>query len=81
MTIDFSPGWALTDELDDGLDFNVPVLLSRETGEAYKADDIIMSDPSMGSVPAVRVVDQFLREMKRELTAEETTLLRKVFLG
>lgn len=81
MTIDFSTGWVLTDELDNGLDFNVPVLLSRETGEAYKADDIVMAVPSLGSVPAVRIVDHFLKGIKRELTEGETALIRKFFVG
>jgi hypothetical protein len=81
MTIEFSTRWVLTDESNGGSNFDIPILLNFETGKAYKADDIILADPSLGSVPAVRVVDHFLSGMKKELTKEEMALIRKFFVG
>jgi hypothetical protein len=81
MTIEFSPGWVLTDDLNGGSSFEIPVLANRETGETYRADDIVTLDPSLGTVPAVRVVDHFLKGIKKELTGEETAFIRRFFVG
>lgn len=79
MKLDLNNYWYLSDE-HNASSHGAPLLVDKESGEAYGPGDIVKPDPSGKYVRAVRAVDRFLEVMKKELTEKEMAFVRKFFL-
>ena len=79
MQIVLSQSWTLTDEHSSAKP-GVPVLLNRETGEAYGPADYVVVYPSPSWVSAARAVDTLLGMRRREFTEAEKDFVRAFFL-
>ena len=78
MKLDLNKYWYLSDEHRASM-LGTPVLVDKETGEAYGPGDFL-NDPSGKHIRAVRAVDQFLEAREKKLTKNEMAFIRKFFL-